>query len=622
MSVEHPARTIDLAQEASFALGALEVRPSTREVIADGRSETLEPRVMQVLVMLAGRRGHVVSRDDLIARCWGGRVVSEDAINRCIHAIRQLADQHHDFSVTTVARVGYRLDADSRPGTTVANERPTLAVLAFDNHSGDPALDYFCDGVSDEIQQTVAQGTTLKVVARSSSFQFRGAEKAVDAVSMALGCTHLLDGSVRLGGARVRIAAELVECASGATLWASRFDGELGDIFSLQETIAEAVAQALKITLAAPSHASVLDPDIYQLFLRARSVLAEGSFQFDDSAFQATPLLEQVTLAAPNHASAWELLASARAAALRSRIFEGDFEEMRVRAREAAHLALQLDPKRGGAYAALAMLEPWGAYLARERLLSRALEVAPRDPAILTEMSTFCWAVGRFHEALRLAEQASELNPLMPSALLQVAMMRTYVGDYETSIRMHQELHRRWPGHAGILLSLLNIAATLGFWDAYDAAADAVEAFEGWQGRDLRATLAFAEAVRSKDPAIHAKRLRRYSELLERTGTLALNLIEGISQMGMVDKAFELAEDARFAHIFDPKGAAPSGYFPGTVLGRWSALNREPRFIALCDRLGLCSYWTQSGHWPDCADWAPYDFKSEVRRQVGAQPRP
>src|SRR5262249_18395555 len=157
-----------------------------------------------------------------------------------------------------------------------------------------------------------------------------------------------------------------------------------------------------------------------------------------------------------------------------------------------------------------------------------------------------------------------------------------------------QDLHRRWPRNAGILLTLLNNAATLGFWDAFDGAVGDVERFDGWQVNDLRAARTYAKSLRSKDPALHAERLRRYTGVRERTGTLPLNLIEALGQMGMADEAIALAERASFDHIFRPGGAPPSGYFPGTILGRWSTLNRGPRFVALCDRLGLCAYWTQS----------------------------
>ena len=493
-----------------------------------------------------------------------------------------------------------------------------LAVLAFDNLSGDQETAYFSDGVSEEIQQTVAQASDLKVVARSSSFQFRGAEKAVRKVASELKATHLLDGSVRRSGSRVRITAELVECAGEVTLWANRFDGDLTDIFALQERIAEAVAEALKITLALSAQAQLADPAIYELFLKARGIVSEGSQLFDDAAAEATPLLEQVVEAAPDHAPAWELLASARAWTLRSGHRKGSYAEGRAGVVEAAETALRLDPKRGGAYDALAMLEPWGAYGAREKLLKKALSFAPNEPRALTEMSTFCWSVGRFREALRFAEQACELNPLMPAARLQVAQMRTYVGDYQTSIRMHQELYRRWPRNFTILISLLNFACSLDFWDAYNQAVGDIQYFDGWQASHLRATLRYAEALASNDPARRLELLERYKALVAKTGTLPLNYLDGLGHLGLADEALTLAEQASFDHMFDPDGPLPSGSFPGTIMGRWSALNKTPRFVDLCHRLGLCSYWTQSDRWPDCVEWAPFDFRAEVRRRVEA----
>lgn len=115
MTAQGPAALIDLASEPKFALGGLEVRPPTRELVAGAQAELLEPRVMQVLVALARRRGAVVSRDDLIASCWDGRAVGDDAINRCIQAIRRLAQAHGGFAITTVSRVGYRLDESALP---------------------------------------------------------------------------------------------------------------------------------------------------------------------------------------------------------------------------------------------------------------------------------------------------------------------------------------------------------------------------------------------------------------------------------------------------------------------------------------------------------------------------
>lgn len=507
----------------------------------------------------------------------------------------------------------------ARPITpaTVTDSSPLLGVLPFDNLSSDEELTFFCDGVSEEIQRTVAGSNDLRVVARSSSFQFRGTEKSIPKVTAALGTTHLLDGTVRRSGAKVRISAELVECSSQNALWADRFDGDLEDVFTLQENIAEAVAEALKVKLTPPSTTREIDPANYEQFLRARAILAEGDPEFDDSALEAVPILEEVVHASPDFALGWELLANARSVVLRfARAKKMDFAERRNGVVHAAQTALRLDPKRSGAHVALARLEPWGAYKARETLLNQALAVAPHNPEALNDMSVFCWSVGRFRDALRLAEQACELNPLMPSARLHVAQMRTYVGDYAGSVRMLAELHERWPNHAGILLSLLGFAATLGFPDAYNAAKGDTEKFDGWQGFSMQQTKLYADALISGVPEEKQARLAEYKAGLAKTGTVPLNIVDSVASLGLTEEAFELAEQASFDHIFLPEGDRPSDIYPGVVMGRWSDLNKAPRFIALCQRLGLCDYWVQTNKWPDCVDWAPFDFKAEAKRSA------
>ncbi len=507
-----------------------------------------------------------------------------------------------------------------QPASRPDDGEPCLAVLAFDNLSGDPALDYLSDGVSDEIQQTVAQGSHLKVIARSSSFQFRGGDKAARKVADELGATHLLDGSVRLSGGRLRISAELVRCAGEAILWTSRFEGDLADVFGLQDRIAAEVAQALKVAFASRPAARAIDPAAYEIYLRARGLISASGQFFDNACDTAVPLLERVVAVEPAYAPAWEILAQARAQILRSGRRAQSYDEGRAGVLAAAEATLRLDPRRGGAFEALSRLEPWGAYGPREALLQKALAAAPNNPGALTEMSSFCWSVGRFRDALSLAEQACDLNPLMPAARLQVAQMLGYVGDYEASIHMHQEIYRRWPRNFEILLSLLSFTSSLGFWDVYRAYIGETEHFSGWQGGSLRENRRYTDALETGDPALAADLVERYSALLDRSGTLPLNYIEAISALGLPDRAFGLAERASFDHMFDPDGPLPSGSFPGTVLGRWSALNKSPRFVDLCDRLGLCAYWTATRRWPDCVDWTPYDFKAEVSRRVARSP--
>lgn len=497
-----------------------------------------------------------------------------------------------------------------------------LAVLAFDNLSSDPDLADFCDGVSEEIQRTVARGTGIAVVARASSFQFRGPDKGIAKVSAALGASHLLDGAVRRSGNRVRITAELVESASQRTLWSERFDGDLEDVFALQDSIAEKVAVALELTLMPRTPTPTLEPATYERFLRARGLLADGDAQFDNTASEAVPLLESVVREAPEHAPAWELLALARAQVLRSGHGAGKYFEGRDAVIHAAQTALKLDPRRGGAYRALAKLEPWGHHAVREKLLLQALEVSPRDPAALTDMSDFCWGVGRFRDALAYAEQACELNPLMPSARLHVSQMRAYVGDYDTSVSMLEEVHQRWPNNPGILMALLNWAGSLGYPEVYYRHVSKIDNFDGWQARDLAAVRAYVEAVFSKDMAVKEHRAARYRGLLEKTGTITLSLPTGLGFIGLPDQAFEMVEQADYSHVFDPAGPSPSLFYPGVALGPWSCLLSHPRFIRVCHRLGLCRYWQETGNWPDCAAWVPFDFKSAVRRVLEMGPAP
>src|SRR6185437_13145880 len=200
---------MELVHKAVLSLGALEVRPATREVLWPGGREVLQPRVMQVLITLVQANGEVVSKDDLIALCWDGRIVSEDAINQVIAKLRKLAGRSRAFSLETIAKVGYRVPeaagaaAEPRTVAPLPSPRATqagetvVAVLPFENLSRDPEMSFFCDGVSDEILRAVSRVSGAKVIARNSSFQFRGADKSPANVGRELGATHLLDGSVR-----------------------------------------------------------------------------------------------------------------------------------------------------------------------------------------------------------------------------------------------------------------------------------------------------------------------------------------------------------------------------------------------------------------------------------------
>ena len=210
---------------------------------------------MQVFVALAERRGEVVSRDDLSQRCWAGRVVSEDAISRCIAALRRLAQAHEGIGIQTIARVGYRLNersaSDSASGGRASvDSEVVVAVLPFENLAAGAEMAHFCKGVTEEILQAVACRTSLKVIGRAASSEFRGGQKIVSQIADRFRATHVLDGSVRRHGSLVRVCAHLIECRGQTIIWSARFDRELSDVFAVQDLVAEAVAMAMQRALA------------------------------------------------------------------------------------------------------------------------------------------------------------------------------------------------------------------------------------------------------------------------------------------------------------------------------------------------------------------------------------
>ena len=245
---------IDLAHEREFELGGLRVLPSSREVFSGHDRKTVEPRVLQALMCLARAQGTVVSRDELIRCCWGGRIVGEDAINRCIAKARRLAEDGQHFTIETIARVGYRLTptdagglAHAAPTTALPlPDRPSIAVLPFRNLSSDVDQDYFADAITEDIVIALSRWRWFFVIARDSSFAYKDQPIEAKRVGQELGVRYVLEGSVRRSKSRVRMAAKLIDADNSAYVWADKFDRELSDIFVLQDELTQSIAAAIE----------------------------------------------------------------------------------------------------------------------------------------------------------------------------------------------------------------------------------------------------------------------------------------------------------------------------------------------------------------------------------------
>jgi adenylate cyclase len=612
---EPAATTIQLAREPEFLLGRLAVRPAILEVSAGQVRRQLEPRLMQVLVALARRPGAVVSREELIQTCWAGRIVGDDAINRCIHGLRRLAEDMGEFSIETVPRVGYRLGQHNvesgEPGPQVL-----LAVLAFENLTPDPNLGYFSDGLSEEILHAVARRTNLRVIGRSSSFSLRGVDKSARNVARELGASHLLDGSVRRHGNLVRVSLQLVECEGQTSVWSERFDRDLSDVLALQEDIASAVATALHARFSGPQRARPVDPVAYDLFLQTRPTFSQGA-----APSRTIPLLEKAVALAPDFARAWGALAMARIEAYRRLAL--DTTPLAVRREEviaAADRALQLDPACGQAHVARANLLSFADYAGREDEFSTAFRDDPGVTDVRTQLGWFLNSVGRNEEALKVAAEGRALDPLNPRIANLHAQMLSANGHHRESLRASAEGLERWP-YAFVFVSVpLFLAAALG--DDLEVDRLLAVANERHAGSPyLRGCLQRVSTLRDPSP----KRRERLLEVLQvqvaSTGAADVALLSLAHQIGLRDETFALIEDAPFSHMRTLDGPPPSEMFSaGIIFDRSTslALLEDPRLLRLCAKLGLCDYWIQTGQWPDCARFAPYNFEAEARRSIAA----
>ena len=237
-----------------YLFDAFALDPDRRELTRGAVPLSVEPQVFDLLEFLIRNRERVVSRDDLLASVWRGRIVSESALSTRINAARAVlgdtgADQRF---IRTLPRKGLRFvgavveDRDTPvTGVLAEADRASIAVLPFSNLSGDPQQDYFSDGIVEDITTALSRNRAFLVIARNSSFTFKGAAVDVKQVARELNVRYVLEGSVRRSGARVRVTAQLIEAGAGHHLWADRFECGTADIFDVQDQIVTRVVGAI-----------------------------------------------------------------------------------------------------------------------------------------------------------------------------------------------------------------------------------------------------------------------------------------------------------------------------------------------------------------------------------------
>jgi adenylate cyclase len=336
-----------------------------------------------------------------------------------------------------LASVGVLVDG-APPAAAVPSTAPrrlSICVLAFSNMSGDPEQEYFSDGISEDIITDLSKVSALGVTARNTAFQFKGKSVDVPQVARQLGVSHVLEGSVRKAGGRVRITAKLIDGASGENAWAERYDRDVHDIFDLQDEISEAIVKALKLKLLPEEKAAIErrgtdSVDAYNLYLMARQQYLAGN---DGDIERDEKVVRQLTRAVtidPGYAQAWALLALFQRDLCLRHGRDGDA------GRGAVDRALALDPNMAEAHALKAgMLAREGLREEADAAIATALRLAPESFEVNTKAAGLSYNQRRFAESARYEEKAAKLDETALGPARMLISCYVAMGDLENAQR-------------------------------------------------------------------------------------------------------------------------------------------------------------------------------------------
>jgi TolB-like protein len=505
---------------------------------------TVEPQVFDLLEYLIRNRDRIVGKDDLIAGVWNGRIVSDSTLSSRITATRQAIGDNGEQQrlIRTISRKGFRfvgvvshtqetrdesiaksaLSAgyvSALPKSEVVPlplpDKPSIAVLPFANLSGDPKQEYFVDGVIEEVITALSQFRWLFVIARSSSFIYKGRAIDVKQVGRELGVRYLIEGSVRKAGKQVRIAAQLIDTMSGSHLWADRFDGGLEDIFDLQNQVAASIVGAIgpkleKAEIERAKRKPTESLDAYDFYLRAMASFHRMTKEGMDDAL---------------------------------RLFQK---------------AIELDAGFASAYGMAAYCYVWRKTngwvtdrtheIAETARLSRLAAEFGRDDAVALGTGGFALAhvVGDLEGGAAMIDQARALNPNLATLWLFSGWVKSYLSEPEIAIEHLARAMRLSPfdpqafvthlviGFAHFIAERYNESAiwaerALQEQPNFAGSARVAAASNAFLGRTERAQMAMAR-LRQIDPSLRASNLKnvtplrrpedlaRYAEGLKRAG--------------------------------------------------------------------------------------------------------
>ena len=436
-------------------------------------SEVVEvaPQVFDLLVHLIRQRDRVVSKDELLASVWQGRIVSESAFFNRVNAARNAIGDSGDRQrlIKTLPRKGLRFigavreealageiatgAAEPYPPHLPLPQKPSIAVLPFTNMSGDPEQDYFADGISEDLITSLSRIRWLFVIARNSTFVYKHRPVDVKRVARELGVRYVLEGSVRRAGKRIRITAQLVDALTCGHHWAEKYDRELGDIFVVQDEVTQSVAAAIEPQLLAAEGVraqsrSAHDLGAWELVAHAQTHVWRMTKEDYETAIG---ILERAVATLADYAPAHSLLGFALVFAAHMGWL--DREQVLSTGRHHATTAIALDDRDPWGHTALGYLGLMERRTAEAIAAFRqAVALNPSSAAAHCHLSQGLAFAGHDREAIGHAQEAMRLSPLDPLKALflgSIAVAHFTAGRYAEALQYTTEAARLRPGFQG-----------------------------------------------------------------------------------------------------------------------------------------------------------------------------
>jgi TolB-like protein/Tfp pilus assembly protein PilF len=428
-----------------YEFGVYRLDAQSRLLFKKGDRVALPPKVVELLVALVQAEGRALTREQLLQRLWPDTVVEEGSLTSHVSMLRKAlgeGPQGQEF-IETLPKRGYRFvgsvkRVESGPSNNGVG-RAMLVVLPFENLTAGERYDYFSDGLTEEMITELARLSPerLGVIARTSAMQFKSTAKGTAQIGSELGVSHVLEGSVRRVGERVRITAQLIRVSDESHLWAESYERGLHDVLEVQAEVSRAVAREIQIKLTSherqrldPDKTRSINPQAYELYLRGRHFWYRRT---EDGIRRSIECFEEALRHDPSLAAAYDGISDAHTM-LACRGMTPAVESFH-KAKAAARQAVRMQPQLGEGYASLAhvRLHDWD-WVGLESEFRRAVELDPGYAIAHYWYAEYLMAMGRTREALGRVQHSWELDPLNSVINASVGMIHYLAHDYDGAL--------------------------------------------------------------------------------------------------------------------------------------------------------------------------------------------